>query len=224
MSKLLFFGCACLCLFGFHTRTADYRVEVLDEAVPADAVSEQIAAQLSPTGLRIIRGSSRKLCDIWLCQQWDLPQESTASDEVVYPFTPGQLIGVVRYNNKGSDFRDQDIAKGVYTLRYAHQPVDGDHVGTSPTRDFLLLVKASSDKTTETVDYDALVEQSADAAESTHPAHLMLRRVGSDATTPSMRHDEEHDWWSVRCEGHAKQGDATKTLPLELVVVGYADE
>ncbi len=224
MFRLISYGCTLSLLFAWQASAADHRVEVLEEAAPADAISEEIAAQLSPTGLRIIRGTSRKVCDIWLCRQWELPEESDPEEEVVYPFQPGQLIGVVRYNNKGGDFRDQEIVKGVYTLRYAHQPVDGDHIGTAPSRDFLVLLKASDDRAIAVLDYDTLVEQSAEAAESTHPAQLQLVQTEGDAETPSMAHDEEHDWWSVRFEGKAKQGDELKSVRLELIVAGQAEE
>src|SRR5262245_14902975 len=117
---------------------ADHHVEALAEAAPADAISPDIAALLNTEGVRLVRGSNRAVCDLWLCKEW--PLTTFDSGELLYPFEPGQLIGVVRYPRKGSDFRDQPIADGVYTLRYAQQPVDGAHVGTSPTRDFLLLV------------------------------------------------------------------------------------
>ena len=41
-----------------------------------------------------------------------------------------------------ADFRDQGIPAGTYILRYSQQPVDGAHVGTSTTRDFLALLPA----------------------------------------------------------------------------------
>ena len=147
------------------------------------------------------------------------------TDEVLYPFEPGQLLGVVRYPRKGADFRDQDISKGLYTLRYAQQPVDGAHVGTSPTRDFLLLVSAEKDKSAGKLDLKKLVEQSADAAGSSHPAMLCLQRVAGEAgEKPTMRHNEEHDWWIVTVPGNAKAGKATKKLPVDLVVVGVSTE
>ena len=109
---------------------ADHRVEALKEKAPA-GVAAPIAAQLSDTGVKIIRGTSRTVCEIWLTKQWDL-KSLEAKGDVNYSFTPGQLIGVINYPRKGADFRDQQIDPGVYTLRYAQQPVDGAHVGTSP--------------------------------------------------------------------------------------------
>jgi len=212
-----------LCLLGLICGTvqaADHRVEPLKEAAPKAELSEDIAAQLAPTGLRVIRGSTRNVCDIWLCKEWAV-KAPAKGDDIIYPFTPGQLIGVVRYSRKGSDFRDQDISQGIYTLRYAQQPVNGDHVGTSPTRDFLLLVKASVDKSIAKIDYKKLTEASAEAVESTHPGLLSLQRLKGDGP---IRNDEQHDWWIVRLQGKVKMGDVLKNQSLDVVVVGQAAE
>lgn len=205
--------------------SAEHRVEVLKEAPPADELSAEIAQQLDSTGLRVIRGTSRTVCDIWLCKQWTVSDGFEPTAEVLYPFQPGQLVGVIRYANKGSDFRDQDIAEGIYTLRYALQPVDGAHIGTSPTRDFLLLVAAENDEAAGSVEADQLIEKSAEAAESTHPAMLCLQRVSDkDAKAPAIRHNEEHDWWVLRGEGTTAAGEKKSAMPFELVVVGVAAE
>ena len=56
-----------LCLLGLMCATvqaADHRVEPLKEAAPKAELSESIAAQLAPTELREIRGTTRSVCDI----------------------------------------------------------------------------------------------------------------------------------------------------------------
>ncbi len=200
---------------------AKHRAEVLAEAAPADAISKEIAPLLQPTGIRVIRGTSRKICDIWLCKQWKVKSFKLGND-LNYPFTPGQLIGVVRFHRKGRDFRAQDIAKGVYTLRYAQQPVDGAHVGTSPTRDFVLMIQTSRDKSGAPLQFEKLTQDSAEAAGTNHPCILSLQKAGEKA--PLIRNNSELDWWIVRTQSDALQGKEAKKLPLELVVVGHAPE
>lgn len=220
------FFCACL-IATFITANAiaaDHRVEVLKEA-PPEEVSKEIAGKLSATGLRVIRGTSRTVCDIWLCKEWAVDAKFEPTAEVLYPFAPGQLIGVARYPRRGSDFRDQDVNKGVYTLRYAHQPNNGSHIGTSPTRDFLLLVSSENDKKSETFELESLVEKSSEAAGSSHPAMLCLQRVVKKPEgKPAIRHNEEHDWWIVSVQGNAKAGKKEKALPIDLVIVGISSE
>lgn len=200
----------------------DHRVEPLASPAPADAVSPQIAALLAPSGVKVIRGSTRTVCEIWLCKEW-ATQDGKLPSGVNYPFQPGQLMGVIRFPKKGGDFRDQDIAEGVYTMRYGQQPVDGAHVGTSATRDFLLLLKADQDKSPAVIEYKPLTKQSAEAAGSNHPALLSLQKAEGDSA-PAIRHDEGRDWWIVHLQSTAKVGGAAKDAALDFVVVGHAGE
>jgi hypothetical protein len=210
-----------LLLIAVQTQAADYRVGSLDEPAPADELSPEIAATLASTGVRVIRGTKTKFCDIWLCKEWATLKDFEPTAELLYPFMPGQIMGVVRYARRGSDFRDQDIDKGVYTIRYAQQPVDGSHVGTSLTRDFVLLLQAETDRSADVLDYELLAERSAEAAGSSHPALLSMQRVTKDAKSPSMRHDEEYDLWIIALHGKDEGG---KSLPIEFVVYGVAAE
>ncbi len=219
---LIAFGCF-LALVN-SALAVDHRVELLKEAAPASDVSAQIAAELSPTGIRVFRGGAMPLCDIWLRKEVTAIADFKLSTEVLYPFQPGQLIGVLRFSRKGSDFRDQDIQPGVYTLRYAQQPVDGAHVGTSPTRDFLLLSNAKKDQSPATLELKPLTKQSAEAANASHPALLSLQKVGTEAKEfPAIRHNEERDWWIVAMQAQVKTGgDGPHPLVCELVIVGIA--
>ena len=198
----------------------DYTVEELKEAAPASEVSSQIAAELASTGVRIKRGSST-LCDIWLRKELKVPAEFKPTNEIQFPFQPGQLVGVARFARKSTDFRDQSIQSAVYTMRYAQQPVDGAHVGTSPTRDFLLLSVSKNDSSPAAVEYKPLTKQSAEAAGTAHPALLALKKPTAEPTElPAIRHDEEHDWWLVALQAPT----SGPKLSLELVIVGKAAE
>ena len=41
---------------------------------------------------------------------------------------------------------------------------------------------------------------------------------------PAIRTDVEKDWWIVRLSSTLKAGDETKTLALDVIVVGTASE
>ena len=119
---LLFAGVA----FGFVgiVNGADYRVEKLAEAAPTDDLSDELAATLADEGFRVVRGSNRTVCEIWPCKEWMVKPGFKPTSELLYPFKPGQLLGVLRFKRRGSDFREQQISRGVYTLRFGMQPVD----------------------------------------------------------------------------------------------------
>lgn len=221
----LLFALALTCCITVPALAVDYGVQPLNEPAPMDELAKDIADQLAPNGVRVTRGSSNATyCDVWLCKTLETESGFKPTAEVAYPFAPGQLIGVARFARKGSDFRDQDINAGVYTLRYAQQPVDGAHVGTSPTRDFLLLVEASKDESAATLEYKQLTGKSAEAAGSSHPALLCLQKASPENKEfPAIRHNEEHDWWIVALQAQAKAEEGT-ALPIELVIVGQAAE
>jgi len=84
------------------------------------------------------------------------------------------LIGVVQLAQPWTDFRKQKIPVGVYTLRQAIQPMDGDHQGTAPTSDFCLLIPAAKDEKPDTMDIKAMQELSANAPGGTHPGVMLL--------------------------------------------------
>lgn len=196
----------------------DYRVEKGPESVP-EGLSGDISGLVAPGSLTVIRGTSRKICHIWLCKQWELKSFSAKGD-VNYPFEPGQLLGVVQFERKHSDFRDQDVEDGVYTLRYGQQPVDGAHIGTSPTRDFLLLIPAKADKKPKPMAYQEMVVASAEVAGTNHPALFSMQRLSGDGP---IRHNEEKDWWIARLKGTGRVGDEKKPVAVDLVVYGQGE-
>lgn len=200
-----------------------YRVEVLQEPAPGEGLSPDTAKLLAPTGVRVLRGETRVVCDIWLCKEWAL-LGFDAPNDVLYPFRSGQLIGVARFARRSGDFRDQPVDGGLYTLRFALQPIDGDHAGTSATRDFLLLVKAEDDSSPDDVGYDRLMELSAAAVGTNHPGMFAMKKATEDPAAPSIRHDEENDWWLVRLQSVAKAAAKTRDLTFDVVLIGHAKE
>lgn len=201
---------------------AEHRVEPAPDPLPQDSLSPEIAKAVQEQGIQVIRGAKTVLCQIWLSKEWSVVDNFKPTAEVNYPFKPGELVGVVKFLRKGSDFRDQDISPGVYTMRYAQQPVDGAHVGTSLTRDFFLLIEAEKDKAPVELEAKDLNKRSAEAAGSNHPALLSLQKVADADSESKIRHVEEHDWWIVRLTG--KVTGSKDSLPVDLVIAGTAPE
>jgi hypothetical protein len=207
-----------------RAEAADYKVEPLNEKPPAE-LSEAVAKTLSPTGIRVSDAKGNPHCDLWLAAQWTVKADFKPSADHLYPFEVGQLLGAIRYAGKVEDFRKQPMTKGVYTVRYGLQPQDGNHVGTSDTRDFLVLIKSKDDTDAKAMVEETLFKKAAAAAGTTHPAMLALKRAGEKpAKLPGLRHDEEKELWIVQVVSMAKAGDKASELPLEIVVVGHAEE
>lgn len=89
--------------------------------------------------------------------------------------TPGALAGVARLTADWTDYKGQRIAAGLYTLRYAIEPADGNHMGVSAYRDFFLLVPAADDPGPAAVPGpEDLYALSTKASRTHHPATLAL--------------------------------------------------
>lgn len=86
----------------------------------------------------------------------------------------GTLVGAIRVSAPWSDIRGYVVRPGVYTLRYARQPANGDHLGVSPNREFLLMSPAAVDATPDAVGYKGAVDLSKQTVRRAHPSALSL--------------------------------------------------
>ena len=206
-----------------NARADDYSVEAIDAAPEAEDVPGELVELFSDKGVRVKRNSTRTVCEIWFCKELEIDPEFEGSLDRLYPFTPGQLIGLLHFSRRGSEFRDQTIDSGWYTLRFDLQPVDGNHVGTSPTRDFLVLVNAEQDEADKLWGVDELHEASAEAAGSSHPAMMCLQKT-DDVTESAIRQDEANDWTVLEVVTKGVANGKPQEVPVGLVVVGHASE
>jgi hypothetical protein len=201
-----------------------YKLEKLDDAPPAE-LAPAIKETLEAGGHRVLDGQGEPLVDVWLRKATPASGAPAGpKGAILYPvLTEGELIGAVKYAAEGYDYRDQIIVPGVYTLRYGLQPVNGDHLGVSVNRDYVLLVPAARDADAADLDRKKLEKQSAEAVGTTHPGVLILLAAPEKAPEgPTMVHNEELNTWGavlslpLRVEG---QADAVP-LPFQLTVVG----
>jgi hypothetical protein len=100
---------------------------------------------------------------------------------------PGAFVGVLTFPTARGDFRGQTIKAGTYTLRYAKIPSDGNHLGASPTSDFLLMLRVVDDPDPAAdLAWETLTEKSKNAALTNHPAPLNLADVSSQKDFPAV--------------------------------------
>jgi hypothetical protein len=159
-------------------------------AVPAAAVPDVVTAtvaELLGDGIAAESGDGR--LTIWPVRE--LPAGGGADGlGIAFPaLSPGGLLGVVELSAPWTDYRGQQIAPGVYTLRYLVEPEDGYHLGVSLYRDFALLVTAAEDADPATRTMADLVQAAAGAAGTKHPAVLALWPVGETAAGESFDND-----------------------------------
>lgn len=126
----------------------------------------------------------------------------------------GAFLGVVEFPDRGSDFREQAVPPGVYTIRFGLHPEDGNHMGVAPSRDFALLAPVDKDlEVAKNYDFDGAVQLSADVG-NPHPTVARLELPEADAGPNLWENDYEH--WILDI--------AVADTFVGIVVEGHADE
>ncbi|MDR3637764.1 MAG: hypothetical protein P4L84_28415 [Isosphaeraceae bacterium] len=217
--------------FAFVATTAfaqdSYKLESL-KTPPPDALAPAIRDELQSQGYRLLDGQGNVYAEIWLRKV--IPASGKPEGPkgtILFPvLSEGEVLGALRFPAEGHDYRDQSIPKGVYTLRYGLQPVNGDHLGVSPYRDYALLLPAGKDKELKDLPRKALEERSAEAAGTTHPAILMLFTAPESSVKGEVApiHDDAKNTWGVPLplKLGVKGEPQSPALPVQLVVIGVA--
>ena len=181
----------CIFLLAATAVVGQYKAQPAGD--PPAEVAAAILATLNKAGSKIVADKGAYV-EIWLRSTMPTGPNTGESSVTLPTIPPGALLGVLRFSAKGSDRRGQTIAAGVYTLRYGDYPVNGNHQGVAPQRDFLVLVPAALDKSTDAVsDFDALMELSRKASATPHPAVLSFSKADADQK-PGFEKQGEKDW------------------------------
>jgi len=156
LAILVFAGCAAT------VAAADYKIE--KAGAPPEELAPAVRETLAAEGVRVV-GPEGPLCEIWLRKA--VPGHSKAAMElgIAYPqLAEGTLVGAVRFLREAKDFRRLEVKPGVYTLRLALYPTDGNHMGVAAQRDFLLLAPAAADSNPAGITYNESVALSRKAS------------------------------------------------------------
>jgi len=199
-----------------------YKIEA-GSGLPGGDVSQGVKNSLQAEGSRLLDGAGKELCEVWLLKQLPAAASPDTSSNVLYgKVAPGSLIGVIHFAEAAKDYRGQDVKPGYYTLRYQLVPEDGNHMGVSQYRDFLLLVPASDDPDgTKPLTFKETVNLSRKATNTGHPAVMLLDAVSdSDKTFPAVFQDYSQNWALQAKTQLAAAGGKGQDYPLAIVLVG----
>jgi len=190
---------------------AQYKMEP-GGAPPAD-LAPAFSSLLQQQGVKIIGPGDSVYCEVWF--RTNVPSGPKSNDEAVTLSIPqGALLAVIRFDGPAADRRGQPLKPGIYTMRYSQYPVNGDHQGVAPQRDFALLVRAAADTDPSAAPgFDALVALSAKASGTPHPAVLSIWNSASDKF-PNFSKQNDHDWVL-----DVKAGD----LPISIILAGKVE-
>jgi hypothetical protein len=186
MLHLRLLGTTLLCAAALFA--ADYK---LDSAGAPPAEASALAPALAKDGIKVMKPDGSVYAEFWLAAQ--APTGGKPEDSASFSTIPqGALLGVVRFPARASDRRGQTIKPGVYTLRYSLFPINGDHQGVAPQRDFLILSSAASDTDPAAKpDYDTLMGMSRKASGTPHPLVLSIWKADAPAA-PALEAGENN--------------------------------
>jgi len=137
-----------------------------------------VAAALSPDVVTATTSTTK--LEFWWVKS--LALRTGASEAPSWSDVPdGSLVGALRLSANWTDIRGYTVRPGVYTLRFALQPQNGDHLGISPNREFLLPAPAADDVTVDPVGYDGAVALAKKSSRRAHPASMSIDPGGSTA-------------------------------------------
>jgi hypothetical protein len=195
------------------------KVESIGAFVDAGA-SDSMKKALEPKGYRVSLGDGTVLCEVWLASA--IASGKNSLEGATYTWiSESALIGVIRFPKTSNDFRKQQLKAGSYTLRYAVHPQDGNHLGISPIRDFLLLTPVADDPDPNMkFKFEDLATLSKKASGTNHPSPMSLVTTEGISTWPSVLENEN---------GHLVLAAKTKNstgaeVSLAFVVKGVAEQ
>lgn len=210
----LILGCSFAGLLVCSAFAGDPQLETAAALAP-EAVTSAVRDTLNPQGFRIV-ADGKVIAEFWLRKQ--VPVNESTGNALGVSFgklVPSTLIGVASFPEGWSDYKGKPVAAGLYTLRYGVQPADGNHMGVSLYRDFLLLIPAAADTDPNTsYSYNDLLALSKKASSTPHPSVLSLFPVAKEITSPQLVKNDL-DQWMVE----AKAG----SIALGLVIVGKGE-
>lgn len=163
-------------------------VTVEPAGAPPDGTPEGVGAALDPEGLRVVPDGEPPW-ELWLASG---PPTGAAEPSGglgrAFPDLPeGAFLGLLHLPEAWTEYSGRRVAPGLYTLRYLLRPEDGNHMGVSVYRDFLLLVPAADDPGPDaSPGEDELIELSRGATGTRHPAVLALFPLYDEPAPPAV--------------------------------------
>ena len=135
-------------------------------AVVGATTTTQIAVQVANTGDETWASSSPNPVD--LSYHWyDASGTAVIWDGIRTPLGADVAPGGTRSVTASVT---APATAGVYTLRFALQPMNGDHLGVAPHREFLLVSPAAADTSVAPTGYQGTVDLSKQTTGAAHPA------------------------------------------------------
>jgi hypothetical protein len=120
-----------------------YRIKTARTEPPKE-LSEAVRKLLDTNSVQFLDPKGTLVAELWFRKEVpaDATPEQVKNGLGYRDLKETTVFGAARFDQAWSDYRKQALKPGVYTLRLGFQPMDGDHMGTAPYPEFLLVVAA----------------------------------------------------------------------------------
>lgn len=210
----------CLAAWGLAP-AGEFTLKCIDKEPPKE-LDESIRAVLDGKAIQLLEGD-KPAFEFWFRREVPLQSPPPSLEKALEAVKQATLIGAVSVPSDRREYRDDDLYKGVYTMRFVLQPQDGNHLGTADFPYFVALVPAKLDtKLDGFTEYKPLVKASSRETVTDHPVILSLRPAASDeGQIPSLQHPApEHKSIRVKLPAKAPGAEGQAALTFELVYYG----
>jgi hypothetical protein len=201
-----------------------YTIKTATKA-PPKALAAPIQELLAQQAIELYQ-DGKLAAEVWFCKT--IPgnvADDKKNKEVSYrDLKETSLVGAVQFHQGWTDYRKQKIKAGVYTLRLGFQPQDGDHMGTAPYPEFLLLTAAKMDPKADTLSMKALVERSSSSINTSHPAVLLLFPNAKPGDKIELTSKPGNTWVLNLKKPVATDDKGTASLGIGFAIVGHTAE
>jgi len=203
----------------YASSAEDLALKVADKEPPKE-LDASIRAKLQTKVVQLLDGE-KPAYEFWFNAELPLQSKPATAGKALDAIKPATLLGAVTVSRDHRDYRDDELRAGIYTMRFALQPQDGNHLGTSEFNYFAVLTAAKIDNKLDGIsDYKALVKASSNETSTDHPVILSLRPAASDAGDIPQVSTPAPDHKSVRVKVPAKAGDEKVSITFEVVYEG----
>lgn len=183
------------------------------------AASDTLKKALDGKGWRVTLADGA-YCDVWM--RTTVTAGKTDQPGAVYTsLGESTLVGVVTFAKATTDFRGQSVKPGSYTLRYALHPADGNHMGISPIRDFLIMLPVAMDPNPDaSFKFEEMSKMSTRVTGTNHPGVLSLIQIDKAPAVPGVSQDDlNHTVFSA-----ALKSQSGAVIPIAFIVKGHAEQ
>jgi hypothetical protein len=186
-------------------------------------LSPDVQKALGQGSVQLLDDKGAVLAELWFAKE--LVGKATpeqVKNGLTYREIPeATFFGVMQVTEQFGDYRKQKIKPGVYTMRLGFQPMDGDHMGTAPHNEFLLLIPAADDKDPKPLGgAKELQEHSAKTTGGGHPAVFLLFPNKTPGDPKLVSKGDNH--WALQYKQDVTVNGQKAVLGVTLTLIGFS--